>query len=56
MGGILIMMALLNLADGKDPDLGEFSDAAQGIKTNSWACMHSGGCQYMLDCEYLPAH
>ena len=26
------MMGLFNLTDGKDPDLGAFSDAAQGMK------------------------
>ena len=32
LGGIMILMGLFNLTDGKDPELGAFSDAAQGMK------------------------
>ena len=31
-GAILILGGLLNLTEGKDPDLGVMADAAQGIK------------------------
>ena len=42
-GAILMLMGLLNLTEGKDPDLGVMADAALGIKqTTGMAFMAQG--------------
>ena len=55
MGGLMIMMGLFNLTDGKDPDLGAFSDAAQGMKqTAGFAYLAAGvnTCMIATLCQH----
>ena len=55
MGGLMIMMGLLNLTEGKDPELGAFSDAAQGMKqTVGFAYLAAGvnTCMIATLCQH----
>ena len=54
-GAILMLMGLLNLTEGKDPDLGVMADAAQSIKqTTGMAYMAAGvnTCMIAALCQH----
>jgi len=55
MGGLMIMMGLFNLTDGKDPELGAFSDAAQGMKQTAGFAYIAAGvntCMIATLCQH----
>ncbi len=54
-GTILIFMGLLNLTEGKDPDLGVMAEAAQGIKQTTGMAYVAAGvntCMIATLCQH----
>ena len=54
-GAILILMGLLNLTEGKDPDLGVMADAAQGVKQTTGMAYVAAGvntCMIATLCQH----
>lgn len=47
-GGFLLLLGVLSLAESKDPELGGFADAAQGIKSATGFALLAAGANTVM--------